>query len=472
MLFSSVIFLFYFLPIVLILYYLFKSQLAIKNGILLVFSLFFYAWGEPKFILIMLGSIIGNYILGLLVDKYRDSKTVAHILIVLMCILNLGILFIFKYVAFTLGAINGLFGMSMIVPEIALPIGISFFTFQAMSYVIDVYRRDAVVQTNIFYLALYISFFPQLIAGPIVRYETVADQILFREETFDKFSLGCCRFITGLGKKIIIANNMAAVADNIYSMNELGTMPASLAWLGSIAYTLQIFFDFSAYSDMAIGLGLMFGFKFDENFNYPYVSKSISEFWRRWHISLGEWFKSYVYFPLGGSKVSNKDTMVRNLAIVWFCTGIWHGAAWTFIIWGMLNFLFIFLERLTNYDDLNIPSWMKHIYTMLIINFGWVLFRAESLKLTSSFYASMFGADGAFWSDTTWMFLMEYGVFFIIALVLCVPIGRAMNTRIAEGGKLAMVYHVCYPIALMVMFVVSVSYLVVGSYNPFIYFNF
>lgn len=294
MLFSSLIFLFYFLPITLVLYYVFRFNRTIQNMILLAVSLFFYAWGEPKFVVIMIVSIIMNYIFGLLVDRYRESKIKVKVFLVLMCAYNIGVLFIFKYLAFALRNISELISTELTIPSIVLPIGISFFTFQGMSYVIDVYRRHGEVQKNPFYVGLYIAFFPQLIAGPIVRYESVAEQILNRKETWNKFSIGTCRFITGLGKKVLISNNMAIVADYIYTMNSQGEIAASLAWLGSIAYTLQIFFDFSAYSDMAIGLGLMFGFKFEENFNYPYISKSISEFWRRWHISLGMWFKSYI----------------------------------------------------------------------------------------------------------------------------------------------------------------------------------
>ena len=475
MLFSSNIFLFYFLPTILILYYIFIKNIFIKNMILLIFSLIFYAWGEPSFVLIMLMSILINYILGILISTRKKSdnkKFESKLILVVMIIANLGILFVFKYLAFTIDIINNGFGADMIIPKIALPIGISFFTFQAMSYVIDVYREDAYPQKNIFYLALYISFFPQLIAGPIIRYQSVAQQILYRKESVTKFSIGFCRFITGLAKKIIISNNMAIVTDTIYSLIEFGPIPVSLAWLGSFAYTFQIFFDFSAYSDMAIGLGLMFGFKFEENFNFPYISKSISEFWRRWHISLGNWFKSYVYFPLGGSRVKKKDIMVRNLLCVWLLTGIWHGAEWNFILWGFLNFAIIFLEKLFNIDQIKVPNYIRHIVTMFIVNLGWVLFRAANLNEASLYLTSMFSFTAVMNNGYTFMFIKEYLIIFIIAIILSMPVVKRVNYFISENEKLSNIFNILYPIWILTLLVICISYLVVGSYNPFIYFNF
>ena len=472
MLFSSVIFLFYFLPLTLILYYGFKFSRKLQNMILLVGSLFFYAWGEPKFVIIMLLSIIVNYIFGLLVDKYREHKIKSKIILVVVCVFNIGLLFIFKYLAFAIRNINEITGKDLFIPNIALPIGISFFTFQAMSYVIDIYRRNGDVQKNPFYVGLYIAFFPQLIAGPIVTYESVAEQMLHRKETWAKFSIGTCRFITGLAKKVLISNNMAIIADYVYTMNSQSLVPASLAWLGSIAYTLQIFFDFSGYSDMAIGLGLMFGFKFDENFNYPYISKSITEFWRRWHISLGNWFKSYIYFPLGGSRVVNKDIMVRNMLIVWLFTGFWHGAEWTFVIWGLLNFVFILIERFTMFEKIENRNLLKHIYTLLIVNFGWVLFRSPNLVEAYNYFRAMFGGSGQFFSDYTFMFIKEYFVFIVFGIVFSTPIAKRMNKHIVEGAKFNQVFHTFYPIVLISLFIISTTYLVTGSYNPFIYFNF
>ncbi len=475
MLFSSNIFLFYFLPTILILYYIFIKNIFIKNMILLVFSLIFYSWGEPSFVIIMLMSVLINYILGLLISTRKKSdnkKLESNIILIIMCLANLGILFIFKYLAFTIDTLNVGFGMSMIVPKIALPIGISFFTFQAMSYVIDVYRHDAYPQKNIFYLALYISFFPQLIAGPIIRYQSVAHQILYRNETVNKFSIGFCRFVTGLAKKIIISNNMAIVADSIYSFIEFGSIPITLAWLGSFAYTFQIFFDFSAYSDMAIGLGMMFGFKFEENFNYPYISRSISEFWRRWHISLGNWFKSYVYFPLGGSRVKKKDIMVRNLLCVWILTGIWHGAEWNFVLWGFLNFVIICLEKLFNIEQSKIPNYIRHIATMFTVNLGWVLFRATDLNEASVYLNSMFSFTGAMNNGYTFMFIKEYLIIFIFAIILSMPVVKRANYFISKNEKCSDIINNVYPIWILTLLVICISFLVVGSYNPFIYFNF
>lgn len=473
MLFSSIVFLFYFLPIVLVLYYLLRFSVTLKNLLLMVASLFFYAWGEPWFVFIMLASIVLNYLFALLVDKYRERKIAARTIITVMCLFNLGMLFVFKYLAFALEILNENMAQPFAVPNIALPIGISFFTFQAISYVIDVYRKQGEVQKNLFYVALYISFFPQLVAGPIVRYNTIAEQMHHRQETWKKFSIGCSRFVTGLAKKVLLSNNLAIVADQIFDMSANGTIPSSLAWLGAIAYTLQIYFDFSGYSDMAIGLGLMFGFKFEENFNYPYISKSITEFWRRWHMSLGTWFRDYVYFPLGGSRVKNKDRMIRNLLVVWSLTGIWHGADWTFLIWGLINFAFIAIEKIFNIDKSNKVPILRHIYAMLVVIIGWVIFRANNLVDAGHYIANMFGINsGGLWSDYTFMFLKEYAVFFIFGIILSTPIAKQMNKYIVDGAPLSRSLEYTYPIGITFLFLVCIAYLVKGTYNPFIYFNF
>ena len=473
MIFSSVAFLFYFLPVALILYYgLFFSN-PLKNGILLILSLIFYAWGEPKFVLLMILSIVVNYFLALIIDIIRDKKSLAKFFLLISCIYNLGMLFIFKYLTFVIRNINKYQNNPITVPNMVLPIGISFFTFQALSYVIDVYRKSGVVQKNPFYVGLYISFFPQLVAGPIVKYSTIAEQIKNRKETWEKFSVGTCRFITGLGKKVLISNSMAIVADRIFGMSEISPIAASLAWIGSIAYTLQIFYDFSGYSDMAIGMGLMFGFKFEENFNYPYISKSISEFWRRWHISLGSWFKDYVYFPLGGSRVSNKDKMIRSLLVVWLLTGIWHGAEWTFIVWGLLNFVFIALEKIISFEKIENIGIFKHIYTLFLVNLGWVIFRSLNLYEAGKYISYMFGLSyNGFFSDYTLMFIKEYSVFFILGIVFSTPIAKYANKLIVENTKGTKLLEYVYPFAIMILFIIVLSYLVKGSYNPFIYFNF
>lgn len=473
MLFSSIVFLFYFLPIVLLLYYALRFSVTLKNTVLLFASLFFYAWGEPWFVLLMIASIIANYVFALLVDRYRESKRTARVILVVMCVFNLGMLYIFKYLAFSLRIINENSNFQLSIPNIALPIGISFFTFQAISYVIDVYRQNGKVQKNLFYVALYIAFFPQLVAGPIVRYQTIAEQMFSRKETWQKFSVGCTRFITGLAKKVLLANSMAIVVDRIFAMNAMADIPISLAWLGAIAYTLQIYFDFSGYSDMAIGLGLMFGFKFEENFNYPYISKSITEFWRRWHMSLSSWFRDYVYFPLGGSRVKNKDRMIRNLFVVWILTGIWHGAEWTFVIWGLINFVFIALEKIFNIDKIDSYKGLRHVYALFVVVIGWVIFRSENLIVAGDYIANMFGLNwNGFWNDYTFMFIKEYAVFFVLGIILSTPIAKRMNKYIVEGAPFRAVFELVYPIGVMLLFFICVVYLVKGTYNPFIYFNF
>lgn len=476
MLFSSVVFLFYFLPIVLFLYYISSFSRKLQNGILLFASLFFYAWGEVKFVFIMLFSIVVNYIFGIIVDKYRNDKKKAYTAIVLMCIYNITILFIFKYLGFILRNINEITEFNFRIPNIALPIGISFFTFQAISYVIDVYRTEGIVQKNIFYVGLYITFFPQLVAGPIVRYVSVAEQIKFRKENWRYFCSGACRFITGLTKKVLISNSMAVIADHIFKMNSDMSLAVTDAWLGSIAYTFQIFFDFSGYSDMAIGLGLMFGFKFEENFNYPYISKSINEFWRRWHISLSRWFRDYVYIPLGGSRVDSFDKVVRNLLIVWILTGVWHGAEWTFIMWGFINFILIVFEKNIKFEQLPLSNVIKRIYTLFFINLNWVIFRAPDLKQAGSYIACMFGFGSiSFWSNYTYMFLKEYAIYFLCAVVFSIPVARKINMNMFENPDKVIFYRIAeciYPVVLLMLFMICSSYIVKGAYNPFIYFNF
>lgn len=373
MLFSSALFLYYFLPIVLFTYYIIlPRQTEILNIFLLIASLCFYAWGEPIFVCLMMFSCFMNWLFALWIDKYRKF---AISIITWMLIYNLSILFVFKYLNFTCNILTS-FGFYNSIPTIILPIGISFFTFQAISYVIDVYRKKGEVQKNPLNVALYICLFPQLIAGPIVRYETISKEIKSRHITKNDFTNGVERFIIGLSKKMLLANNMAIIADHIFNItwNNL-TLP--LAWLGAVAYTFQIYFDFSGYSDMAIGLGKMFGFHFLENFNYPYIAKTITDFWRRWHISLSSWFRDYVYIPLGGNRV-NTSRLFINLFIVWFLTGLWHGANWTFIIWGLLYFILLCMEKSIHIEKhTNI---LTHVYTLLFVIIGWVIFRSDSIE--------------------------------------------------------------------------------------------
>ena len=390
MLFSSLIFIFLFLPLVLLAYFI--SPKFIKNYVLLFFSLIFYAWGEPKFVIAMLLSIILNYFFALLIARNNKNRNLKKSFLILSVIFNLGLMFIFKYLNFTISNINTLFGMEIFAQtHILLPIGISFFTFQAMSYVIDVYRGNVKVQKNLFYVAMYISLFPQLIAGPIVRYSTIEKQITTRTVTLEDFSEGVRRFVVGLSKKVLLANTLAIVADNVFSMDP-GSLSLLLAWTGAIAYTFQIFFDFSGYSDMAIGLGLMFGFHFLENFNFPYTARSITDFWRRWHISLSSWFRDYVYFPLGGSRVNSRGRLVFNLFIVWFLTGVWHGASWNFIVWGLFYFVLLTIEKLTGIPDrLNsvIATLAYRSVTLVSIVIAWVIFRAPDLGYSVQYIKSM-----------------------------------------------------------------------------------
>ncbi len=472
MLFSSTIFLYLFLPIVLFFYFVvFRKSRMLQNIFLLIASLIFYAWGEPKFVLIMIGSIIVNWFLGLLISKIRKNKTASKLIITLTILLNLGILFAFKYLTFSTSIINDCLGLGLSVPDIVLPIGISFFTFQAMSYVVDVYRQKGEVQTSILNVGLYISFFPQLIAGPIVRYETVADEIKNRTETIDDFFDGFSRFIVGLAKKVLLANNFAILADLSFDAIKNGeNISVMFSWLGAISYAFQIFFDFSGYSDMAIGLGRMFGFHFLENFDYPYISTSITEFWRRWHISLGTWFRDYVYIPLGGSRC-NKIRNIFNLFVVWLFTGIWHGANFTFIVWGLMYFVLLLIEKLTDIHNksgkiLNVFKWL---YTAFFVLIGWVIFRSESLSVAITYIRSMFGfndnvfADGMF---TGW-FAQNF-ILICIGVVLSTPIFKILSEKTRNNNWIGWIKS----LTLIGLFVLSIANLLSSSYNPFIYFNF
>lgn len=472
MLFSSTTFIYLFLPLVLFFNFIvFKKSRLLQNINLLFASLCFYAWGEPKYVLVMIASIIVNWFFGLLISRKRDSKKICRLIIALDVVYNLGVLFVFKYLTFTGNIIDSLFGVHLPVPNIALPIGISFFTFQAMSYVFDVYRQKGEVQTNILYVGLYISFFPQLIAGPIVRYETIADEIKNRRETLNDFFDGFARFVVGLSKKVLLANSFAIVADNAFDASKNGdNISVMFGWLGAIAYTLQIFFDFSGYSDMAIGLGRMFGFHFLENFDYPYISTSITEFWRRWHMSLGTWFRDYLYFPLGGSRCG-KGRNIFNLFVVWALTGLWHGANFTFITWGLMYFVLLVIEKLTGIHKrqgkvLNVFKWL---YTILFVVLGWVLFRAETMGDAMCYLGAMFGLNGNVFADG--MFTGWFGqnvILLSIGAVLSTPLFR----RLSEKTKNSSVVGFVKAGALICLMVLSVASLVGSSYNPFIYFNF
>lgn len=471
MVFSSLLFAFYFLPIVLLLYYL--AQDKYKNYILLVASLYFYSYGEPKFVFVMIASIICNYAFALLIDRYRKNS-VAKCILILDIVFNIGILFVFKYLDFSISAVNRLFHLQYQTRGILLPIGISFFTFQALSYVIDVYRNTVKVQKNPFYVALYISFFPQLIAGPIVRYSTIESQIINRNCTIDSFADGVKRFMIGFCKKIILANNLALIAQDTFARDVTVTNPLYL-WLGSICFSLQIFYDFSGYSDMSIGLGKMFGFQFEENFNYPYIAKSITDFWRRWHISLSQWFRDYVYFPLGGSHVS-VASHIFNLFIVWLLTGIWHGANYTFIVWGLGYFIILVIEKYCIKPSSRksiVFRLLWQVITLLFVNFNWVIFNANGLTYGIQYCLSMVGFYGnsPILDNDVLYSIHEYGVFILLGIVLSTPVLNKLNANptVTRYNK---ILWVCKPVLLGVAFIWAVSFLVLGAHNPFIYFNF
>ncbi len=469
MLFPSEVFLFVFLPTVLVVYYAFlRKTVRAKNIFLLLASLFFYAWGEPVYVFLMIGTILSNWLFGILMDRFRDNRAAVAVILILVVAVNIGTLGWFKYSGFTVLQINRFAHTNIPVPVVALPIGISFFTFQAMSYVIDVYRKRGKVQYNPLNVGLYVSFFPQLIAGPIVRYETVAEQIEHREESFSDFSTGVVRFCIGLGKKVLVANNMAVVADNAFGLIINGGFQASMgmAWLGAIAYTFQIFFDFSGYSDMAIGLGQMFGFHFEENFNYPYMSKTVSEFWRRWHISMQTWFRDYVYIPLGGNRVS-KPRLVFNLFVVWLLTGMWHGANWTFIAWGLMYFVILTFERFSGLGQKN--YWWGHIYTMVLVIIGWVIFRSTGMGNAVLYIKAMFGIGAKGIVDkAVWAYIVQNWIYFVFAVIGSVPILPWIDEKLKDNR----VWQVVYAVGVVVCLVVSVSFISNNAYNPFIYFNF
>ncbi|MEL0679612.1 MBOAT family O-acyltransferase [Clostridioides difficile] len=471
MIFSSLTFLFAFLPVVFILYFLVNDKL--KNFVLLLTSLFFYAWGEPKYIFLMLGSIVVNYIFGLKVSS--DNKKEQKLWLTLSVIFNISLLVIFKYSNFFVDNFNALFNSHISIPTIALPLGISFFTFQTMSYVIDVYRKDGRVQRNIFDLALYVSLFPQLVSGPIVRYQTVDEQISKRIYSNEKFAVGVNRFICGLAKKVILANQLGMVADGVFSAN-IANLSIAESWLGIICYTLQIYFDFSGYSDMAIGLGKIFGFDFLENFNYPYISQSVSEFWRRWHISLSSWFRDYVYIPLGGNRVS-PIKQYTNLFVVWSLTGIWHGANWTFLTWGIYYGILISIEKVFLGKLLKkVPQIFRHIYLILIVMIGWVFFRADNIVQASEFVQVLFGVGSSpICNNSFIMYINDYGYIIILSIIFAIPIIpklksilKSKTKKLVESNFVYML-HSTFLVALMFIVVVI---LINSTYNPFLYFRF
>lgn len=462
MVFSSTVFLFVFLPVVLAIYYnpFFKGR-KFRNVFLLLASLGFYAWGEPIFVFLMILSIIITWFLGIQIAK---SDTRSKIVLTVGIAYNVLILFIFKYLTFLAQQLGLLLNKDLSMIDISLPIGISFFSFQLMSYLFDVYYKKAEVQKNPLYVGLYVSLFPQLIAGPIVRYERIADEINNRKETYDNVVIGMQRFIYGLAKKVLLANYFALIADNSFDYLA-GHTSVAMVWLGVICYTLQIYFDFSGYSDMAIGLGRMFGFHFDENFNYPYISKSVTEFWRRWHISLSSWFRDYVYIPLGGNRVK-KSRWILNLFIVWLLTGIWHGANWTFVVWGLIYFVVLLTEKSYKYVDK--MKWFSHIYTMFVVIIAWVFFRANNIGDALVYIGNMFGIGATSFVDAVFIGHIKA----IAAVLIGGAIGMTPCVKNIFARLRSSKLRIVETIWIMAIYILSLLQVIGSSYNPFIYFNF
>ena len=460
MLFSSIPFLFFFLPAVLIVYFLVPRKL--KNTVLLLFSLVFYAWGEPKYVLLMVSTIGLFYGCGIAIGKCQRLGWKRFWLAVSI-VVSLALLAVFKYADFLIGSINSATGASIPLLKLALPIGISFYTFQCLSYTIDVYRGNAEVQLNPISFGAYVSLFPQLIAGPIVRYVDVARELDSRTHSWDDFALGLRRFLVGLAKKILLANQLGALTE---AFRLSGDKSVLFYWMYAIAFALHIYFDFSGYSDMAIGLGRIFGFRFIENFNYPYLSTSIAEFWRRWHMSLGSWFRDYVYIPMGGNRVS-KLRWVFNILVVWMLTGLWHGAAWNFVLWGLLYAVFLLAEKWLPLQKL--PVLLRHVYVLLIVILGFVLFNATSLSQAMGDIGNMFGFGAVpLVSNAALYYLRSYGVVFLLGLIGSTPVVRDVAVKLGNTK----VGAVLEPVLLIVLLLVCTGYLVDGSFNPFLYFRF
>lgn len=468
MLFSSIVFLFTFLPAVVILYYLLPVRF--RNVMLLLASLVFYAWGEPVYLFLMLLSILFNYFSGLDIARNLQDKRAAKRSLVFNLIINLAVLGFFKYEGFVLDTLNGILPVHISYHALPLPIGISFYTFQILSYIIDVYRGNVKVQTNLPNFALYVTMFPQLIAGPIVQYADVDEQLASREVSRTKFGEGSMYFIRGLAKKVLLANTSGMIFTEVSGLAK-GNIAVMTAWLGAFAYMFQIYFDFSGYSDMAIGLGKMFGFEFNMNFNYPYVSKSITEFWRRWHISLSSWFRDYVYIPLGGNRVS-KIKHIRNLLIVWFLTGLWHGAAWNFVAWGLYYGVILIIEKYLLSPVLDrLPDVVRHIYSIVLVVIGWVLFFSSSFGQAADYIRVMFGAGAHGFADRESMYLLTSNLILWLILIFgSTPLVHFRYEHMLRTKKwnTTIINSVVY----VALFIVCIAYLVTETYNPFLYFRF
>ena len=463
MLFTSISFLYYFLPLVLIVYFVVPKKY--KNLVLLLFSLLFYFYGEPKYILLMLFEILVAFIGAILIDKYKDKS-----ILILTLFIHIILLVIFKYTDFFISNINNIFNTNFKLLNIALPIGISFYTFQIISYVIDVYRGKVKVQKSFLKLATYVSLFPQLIAGPIVRYEVIEDELDNRKLSFEDFAIGVRRFTIGLTKKVLIANMLGELCTKFDLVDERSVV---FYWIFAISYMLQIYFDFSAYSDMAIGLGRIFGFHFLENFDYPYVSKSITEFWRRWHISLGSWFRDYVYIPLGGNRVS-KIKFLRNILIVWLLTGFWHGASWNFIIWGLLFGILLIFEKIYLNKILDkLPNFIKRIYVLFIVMISFIIFNANTMNTAWHNIIGLFGFNKEVFINTyTIYYLKSYLLVIIIAIIASTPIPKNIINKLNKNKSLNKAINLLEPIFIIILLLITTSYLIDNSYNPFLYFRF
>ena len=465
MLFTSISFLYYFLPALIIIYFITPKKY--KNIILLIASLLFYFYGEPKYVFLMIAEIIIAYIGAILIDKYKNQSK--NILITTLFI-HVFLLIIFKYTDFIIQTINDISNANIKLLNIALPIGISFYTFQIISYVIDVYNGKVKVQKNIINLATYVSLFPQLVAGPIVRYQTVEKELDDRVHSFNNFAYGIRRFTIGFAKKVLIANALGELCSKAFLADEKTIV---FFWIFGISYMLQLYFDFSAYSDMAIGLGRIFGFHFPENFNYPYISKSITEFWRRWHISLSTWFKDYVYIPLGGNRVG-RYKQIRNILIVWLLTGIWHGANWTFLIWGLLFGIILIIEKIwLNKFMEKLPSFIRRIYVLFIVMILFIIFSSDNMSVALTNIKGLFGMNGeAFVNDYTLHYLKSYLPVLIIALLGSTPFIKILIDKLRKNKYVNNIINIIEPILIVVILVVVTSYLIDNSYNPFLYFRF
>ena len=466
MLFSSIPFLYYFLPAVIILY--FAVPKCLKNSVLLLSSLFFYGWGEPKYLIFMIISITQGYVFGLLIEKYHGRKR-SKIFLTASVLFSLGMLGYCKYADFFIGNFNAVTGLSLPLLRIALPIGISFYTFQILSYAVDVYRGEVPAQRNFINLAAYISMFPQLIAGPIVRYSDIAKQLEHRTHTVAGAAIGVRRFIIGLSKKILVANILGELVATFKASDEKSVL---FFWIYAVAYTLHIYFDFSGYSDMAIGLGHVFGFRFLENFDYPYISGSITEFWRRWHMSLGSWFRDYLYIPLGGNRVS-RPRWFLNIFIVWMATGLWHGAAWNFVLWGVLFAVLLMIEKLWLLGPLKKLRVLNHVYVMLLVILSFVIFDAVDLPGAFSYIAAMFGGGGLpAVTAETFYYLKSYAVILLVGALCATPLPKTLAAILEKHKFGSRILGTAEPLALTALLAVCTAFLIDGSFNPFLYFRF